>query len=249
LSALDTEQVRKTLAPALVERLWERRLALGRALPATRDRIAWLLIRQAVRDPKFVLGAVASAGGGRSGAPTPATATLLIQQAALIASMAAIYGYSLDDRRAVYARVAPNLAPTLVLDSAEALASRLAADFGKKRPFEKLYGPAAAYVVRPTLSVGSTVLAGLIARRVFRGDPERPSLPARARALGSKAAAGLGQSAAAFGVLAARVREKEPALAEEPAPAHEDAEDAPRVAESDPTQSPHAEGEQQDERA
>ena len=211
LSALDADQVRTKLVPELVDRLWERRLALGRTLPATRDRIALRMIQEAVRNVKVLLGSVAGAAAGRNGAPTPATAQLVMHQALLIVSIAAVYGASLEDRRAIFSRVAPSMAPTLLLDGAEAALSRLATAVGKEHRFGKLYGPAAAYVVRPTLSASSTLIAGLVARRVFRGRPSDQSRLARAaartRALGKRVAGGAGQGVGlATGALSTRWR-------------------------------------------
>jgi hypothetical protein len=237
LAALDAEQVRRVLVPEVVDRLQERWLALGRALPATRDRIAGQLIRRATRDPKLILGTVAGAASGRSGALTPATAALLIHQAVLIVSLAAIYGADLDDRRGVFARVAPHLAPTLLLDGAEAVASRLAADLGKDRRYGKWYGPAAAYALRPTFSTSSTLLAGLVARRVFRGGTGRPSVvartAARTRALGKRALAGASQATEMIPMLALRRRRPEPEAAQE--------EELPRAAEAPAKAPPPAE--------
>lgn len=221
MAALDAEQVRKELVPRLVDRLWERRLALGRAIPAARDRIAWLLIQRAVRDVKVLLGSVAGAGTGRSGVPTPATAQVLVHQAALIMAIGAVYGADIEDKAALLRRVTPNLTPSLVLDIAEArvtwLAELLAGDKHKK-----LYGTAAAVITRPTLTASSTLLAGLAARRVFRGSAHEESplvrAAAMARAAGRRAAVGIGSgAAAAAGVAAARLRRQEPEpVADEP---------------------------------
>lgn len=228
VAALDEAQVRKVLVPEIVDRLWERRLALGRTLPAVRDRVAWRLIRHATRDFKLFLGTVAGAGSGRNGSLTPATATLLIHQAVLIVSMAAVYGADLDDRRSVFARVAPQLAPTVLLDGAEAIVSKAAAGWGKDRRYGKWYGPMAAYALRPALSTSSTALAGLVAMRVFRGTVDRPSVVARTRALGKRALAGAGQAADLVGVLATRRRRLD---AEEDQPAEVE-QDLPRAAEA-----------------
>jgi hypothetical protein len=210
------------LVPALVTRLWDRRLALGRALPATRDRISWQLIQGAVRDTKVLLGSVAGAAAGRSGAPTPATAQLLVHQAALIAAIGAVYGADIEDKRALFARVTPHLTATLALDVAESQLSKLAKALPGGDKKGNLYATAAAVVARPTLSVTSTLVAGFAARRVFRGGAGEPSAIARAAArtrdLGKRAAGGVGQSAtAAASVLAARVRRREAEPAHEAA--------------------------------
>jgi hypothetical protein len=236
LAALDEEQVRRVLVPEVVDRLSERWLPLGRALPATRDRVSGQLIRRATRDPKLILGTVAGAASGRSGTLTPATAALLIHQSVLIVSMAAIYGADLDDRRAIFTRTAPHLAPTLLLDGAEAVVSRLATDLGKDRRYGKWYGPAAAYALRPTFSTSSTLLAGLIARRVFRGGTDRPSVmartAARTRALGKRALAGASQATEMIPMLSMRRRRPEPETGEE---------ELPRAAQAPPNAPPPAE--------
>ncbi|HWE61001.1 MAG TPA: hypothetical protein VHB98_04760 [Chloroflexota bacterium] len=210
MAALDEAQVRKVLVPRLVDRLWERRLALGRALPATRDRIVWLLMQRAVRDVKVLLGSVAGAGSGRSGVPTPATAQLLIHQASLIVAIGTVYGAEIEDKRALITRVTPNLTPTLVLDVAESQATRIAEGLAGEK-YKKIYGTAAAVITRPTLSASSTLLAGMAARRVFRERPAEPSAfvraAARTRDMGRRAAGGIGQGAAVVvGGLTARLR-------------------------------------------
>jgi hypothetical protein len=209
LESADADQVHDVLIPELVERMWERRLAIGRGIPSSRDHVAWQLTLRAAKDVKALLGSVAGAGGGRSGAPTPATAQLLMHQAVLIVSIAAVYGAVLDDRRAIFTRVAPSLAPTLLLDGAEAGISRLAAAAGGNRKFGSLYGPLAAYVTRPTLTVSSTFVAGLTARRAFRPHSDVPSLAERTRELGKRMVIGAGQGAAVVGtVLGARLRSR-----------------------------------------
>jgi hypothetical protein len=210
----DTRTMQKVLLPAIVDRLWERRLSLGRGLPGTRDIIARRLTRAAAKDVKVLLGSVAGAGSGRNGAPTAATAQLLMHQAALIVSIAAIYGAPLDDKRNVFTRVAPNLAPTLLLDGAEAGISRLAANAGKGTKYGKLAGPLAAYVTRPTLSASSTLIAGATARRVFRQDRQPSTILGRSREAGRRAAISVGQGMAMIGGLVGsrfRARNETPA--------------------------------------
>jgi hypothetical protein len=211
LPALDAHQIRRVLVPHLVDRLWDRRLSLGRAVPATRDHIALRLTTDAVRNPKVLLGSVAGAGYDRNGAPTPATAVALLHQAALIASLAAVYGLDLEDRAGIYTRVAPSLAPTVLIDGAEAAVSKFARDASKGSRFEKIAAPAAAYVLRPTLTASSTMLAGLTARRIFRGasqmDEPRPSATARTRAAGKRILVGASHAVAVAGSsVATRVR-------------------------------------------
>ncbi|HEY8282937.1 MAG TPA: hypothetical protein VIJ28_00985 [Chloroflexota bacterium] len=196
LKVLDADQFRGVLLPALLTRLWDRRLALGRALPGMREQIAGRMMSKAARDLKVVLGSVAGAGSERSGVPTPATAQLLLHQAVLVVGLAAVYGISLDDKAQIFRQVASKLTPTVLLDGVEAGLTRLAAAAGKKSKFGKLYGPLTAYVARPTLSAGSTLLAGVVARRVFRGTaaPGRLSVAlARTRSLGKKALSNAGQ--------------------------------------------------------
>jgi len=226
LRSVDAEEVRKHLVPELVERTWEWRLAAGRALPAMRDHLSWVLAERATRNWGLLLGSVAGAGAGRSGAPTPATIQLLAHQAALIVSIAAIYGQDLEDRRALISRVVPHITPTLMLDLAEAGVSRLAKGPGKGKPRGDLYAMAAVAVARPALTASSTLLVGLAARRVFRpADParERPEGAAerdgsalgraarRTRDLGRRAAGGAGQGASALGgAVGRRLRRREP---------------------------------------
>lgn len=124
---VDRATVRRLLVPRLSSALWERRLALGRGLPALRRHLAWRLTRACSREPRVLLGSVAGAGVGRNGAPTAATAQLLMHQAALIVAIAAINGWSLDDKAAIFRRAASTLMPTLLLDGAEAGISKLAA--------------------------------------------------------------------------------------------------------------------------
>src|SRR6185437_2669024 len=141
------------IVPELVERLWERRLPIGRALPATRERISTRMISKAARDMRVILGSVAGAGSGRSGIPTPATAQLLLHQASLVVGLAAVYGISLEDKGYIFRQVAPKLSTTFLLDGAEAGLTRLADAAGKGNDkLGKLYGPMTAYVARPTLS-------------------------------------------------------------------------------------------------
>ena len=233
LKALDDDQFLTVLVPALLDRLWDRKLALGRALPATRERIASRMLHKAARDLRVVLGSVAGAGSERSGAPTSATAQLLLHQAVLVVGLAAIYGVSLEDKGQIFRQVAPKLAPTMLLDGAEAGITRLAAAAGNGHPrFGKLYGPMTAYVARPVLSASSTLLAGLVARRVFRGTalPGRWSAAlARSRELGKRAVSGVGSGLVAVSGALGNVRpgSAEPAargggeMAEEPRAAAE----------------------------
>jgi len=218
LKALDDDQFLTVLLPALLDRLWDRRLALGRALPAARERIARRMMSKAARDLKVVLGSVAGAGSERSGAPTPATAQLLLHQAVLVVGLAAIYGVSLEDKGQIFRQVAPKLAPTLLLDGAEAGITRLAAAAGNGNArFGKLYGPMTAYVARPVLSAGSTLVAGVVARRVFRGTalPGRWSAAlARSRDLGKQAVSGVGNGLVAVSGALGSVR----AGSDEPGP-------------------------------
>jgi hypothetical protein len=124
-----------------------------------------------------------------------------MHQAVLIVSIAAVFGAPLDDKRNVFARVAPNLAPTLLLDGAEAGISKLAVNAGKDTKYGKLYGPVAAYVARPTLSASSTLIAGAAARRAFRAGPESTTILRRSRDAGRRAVVGVGQGMAVVGSL------------------------------------------------
>ncbi|MGH2345099.1 MAG: hypothetical protein ACRDG4_07715 [Chloroflexota bacterium] len=197
VKVLDKDTLRTAIMPELIDRLWERRLPVGRALPATRERISGRMISMAARDMRVVLGSVAGAGSGRSGIPTAATAQLLLHQASLVVGLAAVYGESLDDKGQIFRRVAPKLAPTFFLDGAEAGLTRLADAAGKGHDkLGKLYGPMTAYVARPTLSAGSTLLAGVVARRIFRGSAQPGTLGrvvSRTRSMGRHAAAEAGQ--------------------------------------------------------
>lgn len=234
VKSLDEEIFRAVIIPEVIDRLWERRLAIGRAMPATREQIARRMILKAARDMRVVLGSVAGAGSGRTGVPTAATAQLLLHQATLVVGLAAVYGESLDDKAYIFRRVAPKLAPTFLLDGAEAGLTRLADAAGKGNDkLGKLYGPMTAYVARPTLSAGSTLLAGLVARRIFRGSA-LPSpfgrVVARARTLGMHAAAEAEQGAViAVGAIAGRFRRPEgtePATDQsKPTPLHQAAEE------------------------
>ena len=217
LKELDDDQFQRVLVPALLDRLWDRRLALGRALPTTREHIAGRMMSKATRDLKVVLGSVAGAGSERTGVPTPATAQLLLHQAVLVVGLAAVYGISLDDKNQIFRQIAPKLAPTVLLDGIEAGLTRLAAAAGKDNKYSKLYGPMTAYVVRPTLSAGSTLLAGSVARRVFRGTavPGRlAAAVARTRSLGKKALANAGQGVEA---VSGALRSTQSSEAENPA--------------------------------
>jgi len=206
LPSMDPADVKRLLVPRLVDRLWERRLALGRGVPITRDYISKRLTRLAARDVKVLLGSVAGASGGRSGAPTPATAQVLMHQAGLIVSIAAVAGEQLDDRSQIFRRVAPNLLPTLLLDGAEAGVSKLAAMRGGDK-YAGLLGHVAAYLTRPPLTASSTFLAGTVARRVFRIEASSPSVLARTRDLSKKALGGAGQTVfVAAGAVAARLK-------------------------------------------
>jgi hypothetical protein len=243
LPEVDERQVRRILVPHLVDRLWDRRLSLGRSVPGTRDHIAGRLTRNAAKEPKILLGSVASASNKRSGAPTPATALVMVHQAVLIVSMAAIYGLDLEDQAAIYARVAPSLAPTILMDGLEATISRFAEEAGKGSGLEKIAGPAAAYIARPTLTASSTLLAGITARRIFRGMSEtheaKPSPTERTKAAGKRLMLGAGHAVAvAGGAVAMRVRrDKQPQPAD--APADETAErDLPEAAPGDATATP-----------
>lgn len=223
IGSIDADEVRKHLVPELVERTWEWRLAVGRALPAVRDHLSWVLAERATRNWGLLLGSVAGAGTGRNGAPTPATVQLLAHQAALIVSIAAIYGQDLEDRRALISRVVPHITPTLMLDLAEAGISSLAKGAAEGKRGD-LYAMAAVAVARPALTASSTLLVGLAARRVFRpADPARArpegasdqgaSIVGRAarrsRDLGRRAAGGAGQGAAALGdAIARRLRRR-----------------------------------------
>ncbi len=211
VKALDEAAFESVIMPELIERLWDRRLPIGRALPATRERISGRMIGKAARDMKVVLGSVAGAGSGRSGIPTPATAQLLLHQASLVVGIAAVYGISLEDKGYIFRQVAPKLTPTFLLDVAEAGLTRLADAAGKGNDkLGKLYGPMTAYVARPTLSAGSTLLAGVVARRVFRGKPVHGAIRravSRTRSLGTQAASDAGQGMAlAAGAVASRFR-------------------------------------------
>jgi hypothetical protein len=223
LPSLDARHIHKVLIPHLVDRLWDRRLSLARAVPATRDHIALRLTREAASNPKVLLGSVAGAGADRSGAPTPATAVAMLHQAALIASLAAVYGLDLEDRGGIYARVAPSLAPTILMDGAEAAVSRFAREASKGGRFEKIAAPAAAYVLRPTLTASSTLLAGITARRIFRGtdetDEPKLSAAARTKAAGKRVVVGASHAiAVAGGSVAMRVRRDKQAQPEEAPP-------------------------------
>jgi len=222
VNALDEDAYETVIVPELVERLWDRRLPVGRALPATRERIATRMITKAARDMRVILGSVAGAGSGRSGIPTPATAQLLLHQASLVVGLAAVYGISLEDKGYIFRQVAPKLTPTFLLDGAEAGLTRLAEAAGKGNDkLGKLYGPMTAYVARPTLSAGSTLLAGVVARRVFRGRPVQGALRravSRTRILGKQAASEAGQGAVLVaGAVASKFRRSEGG---EPAPQH-----------------------------
>ena len=211
VKALDEDAFETVIVPELVERLWERRLPVGRAFPATREIISGRMITKAARDMRVVLGSVAGAGSGRNGVPTPATAQLLLHQASLVVGLAAVYGISLEDRGYIFRQVAPKLTPTFLLDGAEAGLTHLADAAGKGNDkFGKLYGPMTAYVARPTLSAGSTLLAGLVARRVFRGKPVHSAIRravSRTRSLGKQAASEAGQGAVLVaGAVASRFR-------------------------------------------
>jgi len=215
LGSIDADEVRKHVVPELVERTWEWRLAVGRALPAVRDHLSWVLAERATRNWGLLLGSVAGAGTGRNGAPTPATVQLLAHQAALIVSIAAIYGQDLEDRRALISRVVPHITPTLMLDLAEAGISSLAKGAAEGKRGD-LYAMVAVAVARPALTASSTLLVGLAARRVFRPTREQlegASEPGasmvrraarRTRALGRRAAVGTGQGAEALGDAVAR---------------------------------------------
>jgi hypothetical protein len=192
---VDRAAVRRSLVPRLAATLRERRLALGRGLPATRRHIAWRLTQESSHDPRVVLGSVAGAGAGRNGAPTAATAQLLMHQAALIVAIAAASGWSLDDKVAIFRRAATTLLPTLLLDGAEAGISKLAAG-GSDRKHGRLYGQVAAYVARPALSASSTLLAGALAQRTFHEADGDLSVLEQTRRAGKKLASGAGQSAA-----------------------------------------------------
>jgi hypothetical protein len=229
VKTLDEDAFHTVIMPELIERLWERRLPIGRGLPATREHISGRMITKAARDMRVVLGSVAGAGSGRTGVPTAATAQLLLHQATLVVGLAAVYGESLDDKGQIFRRVAPKLAPTFLLDGAEAGLTRLADAAGKGNDkLGKLYGPMTAYVARPTLSAGSTLLAGLVARRTFRGSAVPGPLGrvvSRTRSLGKQAATEAGQGAViAIGAIASRFRRPgstEPATQQgEPTPLH-----------------------------
>lgn len=220
--AVDERSVEKTIIPALVDRLWERRVPLGRALPPARDRIARVLIQRALTNPRSVLGWVAGSGSGRNGTPTPATAALLVQQAALIVALGAIYGESLESQRALIARVVPYLTPTLTLDLAEAWVSGIVKNIPDKSPFktyEKIAALGLAVLTRSSFSATSTLLAGTTARRVFRGKPRKEEggdagairqAAVRTRDLGKRALAGAGQSVtSAAGSLVGRLRRRD----------------------------------------
>ena len=213
LAAVDAAEVRKHLVPELVERTWEWRLAAGRALPAVRDHLSWVLAERATRNWGLLLGSVAGAGAGRNGAPTPATVQLLAHQAALIVSIAAIYGQDLEDRRALISRVVPHITPTLMLDLAEAGISSLAKGAAEGKRGD-LYAMAAVAVARPALTASSTLLVGLAARRVFRpatsasegseaaAKPDGSAVvrvARRTRDIGRRAADGAGEGASALG--------------------------------------------------
>ena len=201
MSRVDVASVRGALVPRVTSALWERRLALGRGLPATRRHVARRLTQATTRDPRVLLGSVAGAGAGRSGAPTAATAQLLVHQAALIAAIAAISGAPLDDKVAMFKRAGSMLLPTLLLDGAEAGLSKLATGGSEKHG--KLYGQLAAYVARPALSASSTLLAGTLASLRFH---ERDASPREAeashsvfrntRSAGKRVVYGAGQGAA-----------------------------------------------------
>jgi uncharacterized protein (DUF697 family) len=224
LPSLDADAVRTLLIPPLVDRLWERRLALGRGMPIARDRISRLLIARAVKDVKVLLGSVAGAAGGRNGVPTPATAQLLVHQAALIVRLGAVYGLDIEDKVALIQRVVPHLSPTLLLDVAESQVSRLARLAGKDERHRQLYGTAAAVVTRPALSASSTLLAGFAARRVFRGAVEGPPLAARvaqrARSLSRRTMEGAGRGV--MTLAGAVVQRRRPTVSGEVATSGED---------------------------
>jgi hypothetical protein len=211
VKALDDDAFESIIVPELIERLWERRLPVGRALPATRERIASRMVSKAARDMKVVLGSVAGAASGRNGVPTPATAQLLLHQASLVVGLAAVYGISLEDKGYIFRQVAPKLTPTFLLDGVEAGLTHFADAAGKGNDkLGKLYGPMTAYVARPTLTVGSTLLAGTVARRVFRGKPipgKFKRVISRTQDLGRRAAADAGQSAVSVaGAVTSRFR-------------------------------------------
>ncbi len=206
MPSLERALLRRLLVPRITTALWERRLALGRGLPATRRHVGWRLTQAASKDPRVLLGSVAGAGAGRTGAPTAATAQLLMHQAALIVAVAAISGSSLDDKTAIFKRAASTLVPTLLLDGAEAGISRLATG-GDGRKYGKLYGQLAAYVARPALSASSTLLAGALAGRAFRGSHASPSVLSHTRRAGKMLVVGAGQSAAiAAAAIGSRLR-------------------------------------------
>ena len=206
MPSLERALFRRLLVPRITTALWERRLALGRGLPATRRHIGWRITQTASKDPRVLLGSVAGAGAGRTGAPTAATAQLLMHQAALIVAVAAISGSSLDDKAAIFKRAASTLVPTLLLDGAEAGISRLATG-GDGRKHGKLYGQVAAYVARPALSASSTLLAGALAGRAFRESHARPSVLSHTRRAGKMLVVGAGQSAAvAAAAIGSRLR-------------------------------------------
>ena len=241
--AIDEHSVQKTIIPAMVEHLWERRVPLGRALPPARDRIARVLIQRALTNPRSVLSWVAGSASGRNGTPTPATAALLVQQAALIVAMGAIYGESLESQRALIARVVPYLTPTLTLDLAEAWVSGIVKNIPDKSPFktyEKIAALGLAVLTRSSFSATSTLLAGTTARRVFRGKPRteagdagNPILQAAARSrdLGKRALAGTGQGVTtAAHSLADRLRRQDAA----PSEAEDDQHETPGAAAPDP---------------
>jgi len=197
MSHVERSAIRRLLVPRLATSLWDRRLALGRGLPGMRRHLAWRLTQAASKDPRVLLGSVAGAGAGRSGAPTAATAQLLMHQAALIVAIAAISGSSLDERTAIFKRAAPTMVPTLLLDGAEAGLSRFATG-GGDRKYGKIYGQVAAYVARPALSASSTLLAGALARRAFRegDDAPNPSVLRNTRNAGRRLVVGAAQGTA-----------------------------------------------------
>jgi hypothetical protein len=206
LPDLEEASVGDRLVPVLVDVLWEQRLAAGRGLPALRGRLTWRLIQTAARDLKVLLGSVAGAGAGRTGAPTAATAQLLMHQATLIVSIAAVSGAQLEDRTAVFKHVAPTLLPTLLLDGAEAVISRLAAgDTGRRHG--TIYGQLSAYTARPALSVSSTFLAGMTARRAFHVTGPSRSIATTARSLGKSVRAGAAQGLAMGASASARLKQ------------------------------------------
>jgi hypothetical protein len=205
LPDLEEASVGDRLVPVLVDVLWEQRLAAGRGLPALRGRLTWRLIQTAARDLKVLLGSVAGAGAGRTGAPTAATAQLLMHQATLIVSIAAVSGAQLEDRKAVFKHVAPTLLPTLLLDGAEAVISRLAAgDTGRRHG--TIYAQLSAYTARPALSVTSTFLAGMTARRAFHVTGPSRSIATTARNLGKSVQAGAAQGLAMGASASARLK-------------------------------------------